>query len=124
MLVPPSNVFMPRFFYFCRFYWDLFMLVLLLANLIILPVAISFFNNDLTDEWIAFNCISDTVFFLDIIINFRTGMYLSVLLSINTGCCGVVLLIKHFRHVFRLWKILTRLLVTSGYLNLCFQYLV
>nr|XP_022331251.1 potassium/sodium hyperpolarization-activated cyclic nucleotide-gated channel 3-like isoform X2 [Crassostrea virginica] len=60
-----------------RFYWDLFMLVLLLANLIILPVAISFFNNDLTDEWIAFNCISDTVFFLDIIINFRTGIILN-----------------------------------------------
>ncbi|XP_061172931.1 potassium/sodium hyperpolarization-activated cyclic nucleotide-gated channel 3-like isoform X2 [Saccostrea echinata] len=60
-----------------RFYWDLFMLVLLLANLIILPVAISFFNNDLTAEWIAFNCISDTVFFLDIIINFRTGIILN-----------------------------------------------
>ncbi|XP_048736854.1 potassium/sodium hyperpolarization-activated cyclic nucleotide-gated channel 3-like isoform X4 [Ostrea edulis] len=60
-----------------RFYWDLFMLVLLLANLIILPVAISFFNNDLSKEWIAFNCISDTVFFLDIIINFRTGIILN-----------------------------------------------
>lgn len=60
-----------------RFYWDLFMLVLLLANLIILPVAISFFNNDLSEEWIAFNCISDTVFFLDIIINFRTGIILN-----------------------------------------------
>nr|ALT57286.1 HCN channel protein [Doryteuthis pealeii] len=57
-----------------RFYWDLFMLVLLIANLIILPVAISFFNDDLSTHWIVFNCISDTVFFLDIIINFRTGV--------------------------------------------------
>ncbi|XP_071168792.1 potassium/sodium hyperpolarization-activated cyclic nucleotide-gated channel 2-like isoform X4 [Mytilus edulis] len=57
-----------------RFYWDLFMLVLLIANLIILPVAISFFNDDLSTHWIVFNCISDTVFFLDIVINFRTGV--------------------------------------------------
>ncbi len=32
----------------CRFYWDLCMLLLLVANLIILPVAISFFNDDLS----------------------------------------------------------------------------
>lgn len=49
------------------------MLVLLIANLIILPVAISFFNDDLSTHWIVFNCMSDTVFFLDIVINFRTG---------------------------------------------------
>jgi len=49
------------------------MLVLLIANLIILPVAISFFNDDLSIQWIVFNCISDTVFFFDILINFRTG---------------------------------------------------
>ncbi|OWF56739.1 potassium/sodium hyperpolarization-activated cyclic nucleotide-gated channel 3-like isoform X3 [Mizuhopecten yessoensis] len=60
-----------------RFYWDLFMLVLLIANLIILPVAISFFNDDLSTHWIVFNCISDTVFFLDIVINFRTGVILN-----------------------------------------------
>ncbi|XP_055882984.1 potassium/sodium hyperpolarization-activated cyclic nucleotide-gated channel 4-like isoform X4 [Biomphalaria glabrata] len=60
-----------------RFYWDLFMLVLLIANLIILPVAISFFNDDLSTHWIVFNCISDTVFFLDIVINFRTGIILN-----------------------------------------------
>ena len=50
------------------------MLVLLIANLIILPVAISFFNDDLSTHWIVFNCMSDTVFFLDIVINFRTGL--------------------------------------------------
>jgi hyperpolarization activated cyclic nucleotide-gated potassium channel 2 len=49
------------------------MLVLLIANLIILPVAISFFNEDLSTRWIVFNSVSDTIFLLDLIINFRTG---------------------------------------------------
>ncbi|XP_067130647.1 potassium/sodium hyperpolarization-activated cyclic nucleotide-gated channel 2 isoform X1 [Centruroides vittatus] len=57
-----------------RFYWDLCMLLLLVANLIILPVAISFFNDDLSARWIAFNCLSDTIFLLDIVVNFRTGI--------------------------------------------------
>ncbi|KAG6449705.1 hypothetical protein O3G_MSEX006178 [Manduca sexta] len=57
-----------------RFYWDLCMLLLLVANLIILPVAISFFNDDLSTRWIAFNCLSDTIFLIDIVVNFRTGI--------------------------------------------------
>jgi len=52
------------------------MLLLLIANLIILPVAISFFNDDLSVHWIVFNGVSDTVFMLDLVINFRTGMIL------------------------------------------------
>ena len=56
-----------------RFYWDLCMLMLLIANLIILPVAISFFNDDLSTSRIIFNIISDTIFLCDIVINFRTG---------------------------------------------------
>lgn len=51
------------------------MLLLLVANLIILPVAISFFNDDLSTRWIAFNCLSDTIFLIDIVVNFRTGKY-------------------------------------------------
>ncbi|CAH8463046.1 unnamed protein product [Heterobilharzia americana] len=50
------------------------MLLLLIANLIILPVAISFFNDDLSFHWIVFNCVSDTVFLIDIGVNFRTGI--------------------------------------------------
>ncbi|ESO13015.1 hypothetical protein HELRODRAFT_63471, partial [Helobdella robusta] len=57
-----------------RFYWDLFMLILLMANLVILPVAISFFNDDLSTHWIVFNSMSDTVFLADLLINFRTGI--------------------------------------------------
>lgn len=59
-----------------RFYWDLCMLLLLVANLIILPVAISFFNDDLSTRWIAFNCLSDTIFLIDIVVNFRTGKFI------------------------------------------------
>ncbi|VDL89982.1 unnamed protein product [Schistocephalus solidus] len=59
-----------------RFYWDLMMLLLLIANLIILPVFISFFMEDIGLETICFNCISDTIFLLDILVNFRTGNFL------------------------------------------------
>ncbi|PAA78447.1 hypothetical protein BOX15_Mlig019536g1 [Macrostomum lignano] len=57
-----------------RFYWDLLMLVLLITNLVVLPVAISFFNDDLSPQWIIFNCVSDTIFLSDIAVNFRTGV--------------------------------------------------
>lgn len=67
---------MKNLFVCFRFYWDLCMLLLLVANLIILPVAISFFNDDLSTRWIAFNCLSDTIFLIDLVVNFRTGEYL------------------------------------------------
>ncbi|VDO03111.1 unnamed protein product [Rodentolepis nana] len=57
-----------------RFYWDLLMLTLLIANLIILPVAISFFNDDLRPQWVVFNTVSDAVFIADIVVKFRTGI--------------------------------------------------
>ncbi|KAK4467690.1 hypothetical protein MN116_008627, partial [Schistosoma mekongi] len=57
-----------------RFYWNVIMLVLLMANLIMLPVIISFFNDDLPGNWLIFNSISDTLFILDILVNFRTGI--------------------------------------------------
>ena len=52
------------------------MLILLLLNVIILPVAISFFN----DNWshtglLIFNLVSDSMFLLDIGVNFRTGLF-------------------------------------------------
>ncbi|ESO06292.1 hypothetical protein HELRODRAFT_160455 [Helobdella robusta] len=50
------------------------MLVLLLGNLIILPVAICFFNDDLSTRWVVFNGVSDVMFLLDLLINFRTGI--------------------------------------------------
>jgi len=52
------------------------MLVLLVANLIILPVTISFFNDDFSPRWVVFYVGSDAVLLLDVLINFRTGLTL------------------------------------------------
>uniref|UniRef100_A0A803K6U1 Hyperpolarization-activated cyclic nucleotide-gated potassium channel 3 n=1 Tax=Xenopus tropicalis TaxID=8364 RepID=A0A803K6U1_XENTR len=57
-----------------RFYWDLIMLLLMVANLIILPVGITFFKDENTPPWIVFNVLSDTFFLADLVLNFRTGI--------------------------------------------------
>ncbi|XP_043370959.1 potassium/sodium hyperpolarization-activated cyclic nucleotide-gated channel 1 isoform X2 [Dermochelys coriacea] len=56
-----------------RFYWDLIMLIMMVGNLVIIPVGITFFTEQTTIPWIIFNVASDTVFLLDLIMNFRTG---------------------------------------------------
>ncbi|XP_029475934.1 uncharacterized protein LOC115100951 [Rhinatrema bivittatum] len=57
-----------------RFYWDLIMLIMMVGNLIIIPVGITFFTEQTTTPWIIFNVASDTVFLFDLIMNFRTGI--------------------------------------------------
>ncbi|XP_067951844.1 potassium/sodium hyperpolarization-activated cyclic nucleotide-gated channel 1-like [Watersipora subatra] len=57
-----------------RLYWDLLMLIFLITNLIVLPVSIAFFYDDVGLHWIVFNITCDTMFILDILINFRTGL--------------------------------------------------
>ncbi|XP_028819539.1 potassium/sodium hyperpolarization-activated cyclic nucleotide-gated channel 1 [Denticeps clupeoides] len=57
-----------------RFYWDLLMLCLMMGNLVILPWGITFFEDQNTLPWITFNVASDTIFLLDLIFNFRTGI--------------------------------------------------
>ncbi|XP_037532831.1 potassium/sodium hyperpolarization-activated cyclic nucleotide-gated channel 1-like [Nematolebias whitei] len=57
-----------------RFYWDLLMLVLMMGNLIVLPVGITFFRDENTPSWIIFNVVSDTLFMVDLVLNFRTGI--------------------------------------------------
>ena len=58
-----------------RFYWDLIMLSLLITNVIVLPVAIAFFSEEINSaRWIIFNVISDAFFLFDIVVNFRTGV--------------------------------------------------
>ncbi|CAF4650293.1 unnamed protein product, partial [Rotaria sp. Silwood2] len=58
-----------------RFYWDLIMLILLITNVIVLPVAIAFFSEDINSaKWITFNVVSDAFFLFDIVVNFRTGV--------------------------------------------------
>ncbi|XP_053742685.1 potassium/sodium hyperpolarization-activated cyclic nucleotide-gated channel 1-like isoform X1 [Synchiropus splendidus] len=57
-----------------RFYWDLTMLLLMVGNLIIIPVGITFFKDEHTPLWIVFNVVSDTFFLMDLVLNFRTGI--------------------------------------------------
>ena len=74
----------------CRFYWDVCMLVLLIANLIILPVTISFFNDDFSPRWVVFYVGSDAVLLLDVLINFRTGLSALLNHSLRILCFYVV----------------------------------
>jgi len=63
------------FSFFFSFYWDLIMLILLITNVIVLPVAIAFFSDEINSaRWIIFNVISDAFFLFDIVVNFRTGL--------------------------------------------------
>ncbi|XP_061122732.1 potassium/sodium hyperpolarization-activated cyclic nucleotide-gated channel 3 isoform X1 [Syngnathus typhle] len=57
-----------------RFYWDLVMLLLMMSNLVILPWGITFFEDQNTIPWITFNMLSDTLFLMDLVFNFRTGI--------------------------------------------------
>uniref|UniRef100_A0A8C4R5J1 Cyclic nucleotide-binding domain-containing protein n=1 Tax=Eptatretus burgeri TaxID=7764 RepID=A0A8C4R5J1_EPTBU len=57
-----------------RFYWDLTMLLIMVGNLIIIPVGITFFKEESTTPWILFNVVSDTFFLFDLVLNFRTGI--------------------------------------------------
>ncbi|XP_043971917.1 potassium/sodium hyperpolarization-activated cyclic nucleotide-gated channel 3-like isoform X2 [Gambusia affinis] len=50
------------------------MLLLMMGNLIILPVGITFFRDENTPSWIIFNVVSDTLFMADLVLNFRTGI--------------------------------------------------
>lgn len=50
------------------------MLMFMVANLIIIPVGITFFKDETTTPWIIFNVISDTFFLMDLVLNFRTGI--------------------------------------------------
>lgn len=50
------------------------MLMLMMGNLIILPVGITFFRDENTPSWIIFNVVSDTLFMVDLVLNFRTGI--------------------------------------------------
>ncbi|KAB0389861.1 hypothetical protein E2I00_008753, partial [Balaenoptera physalus] len=56
------------------FYWDLIMLLLMVGNLIVLPVGITFFKEENSPPWIVFNVLSDTFFLMDLVLNFRTGI--------------------------------------------------
>ncbi|TRY98642.1 hypothetical protein DNTS_005891 [Danionella cerebrum] len=60
--------------YLEQFYWDLIMLIMMMGNLIIIPVGITFFSEQTTTSWLVFNVASDTIFLVDLVMNFRTGI--------------------------------------------------
>ena len=65
------------------------MLTILSINVTFLPVAIAFFKRNIEPGWVAFNCISDFLFIIDIFLHFYTG--------IITGDNTVVLDLKQIR---------------------------
>lgn len=50
------------------------MLIMMMGNLIIIPVGITFFSEQTTTSWLVFNVASDTIFLVDLVMNFRTGI--------------------------------------------------
>ena len=75
------------------------MIAILAVNVTFLPIAIAFFKEDIEPGWVAFNCISDFLFIIDIVLNFFTG----VITSENT----VVLDLKEIRRQYmKKWFIL------------------
>ncbi|MGH0142216.1 UNVERIFIED_CONTAM: hypothetical protein FKN15_038347 [Acipenser sinensis] len=50
------------------------MLIMMVGNLIIIPVGITFFTEQTTTPWLVFNVASDTIFLVDLVMNFRTGI--------------------------------------------------
>lgn len=87
-----------------RLYWDLLMLIFLITNLVVLPVSIAFFYDDVGAHWIVFNITCDTMFILDIIINFRTGKPNIITVKIY-GAWRIQPTHLHSDIVVELWKI-------------------
>ncbi|XP_072179519.1 potassium/sodium hyperpolarization-activated cyclic nucleotide-gated channel 4-like isoform X1 [Diadema setosum] len=71
------NLFVIHPFSNFRWYWDLFMVFLLLVTLILLPVNVAFFSDEITRYWVIINCVSDSLFMVDITLNFFTGIVLN-----------------------------------------------
>ena len=59
---------------FCRFFWDMVLVFILFFQVIVLPVNIAFFSNDFSAPWLVINGISDSIFLIDIVLNFFTGV--------------------------------------------------
>ena len=57
-----------------RWYWDILLIAFISMHVILLPVSISFLSDDLSLHWLVLNGISDTIFIIDICLNFKTGI--------------------------------------------------
>lgn len=57
-----------------RAFWDSLMVLVLISTLVVLPVQLAFYSDDMYEKtWMSVNLLMDTIFMLDIIINFRTA---------------------------------------------------
>ncbi|XP_070550143.1 potassium/sodium hyperpolarization-activated cyclic nucleotide-gated channel 2-like [Ptychodera flava] len=87
-----TNKFVIHPFSSFRWYWDMFLVLLLIVTLILLPVNIAFFSDGFNLEWVIINCITDTVFMIDILLNFFTGIVHhqneEIILSRQTIACS------------------------------------
>ena len=57
-----------------RWYWDILLICFISMHVLLLPVSIAFLSDDLSLHWLILNALSDTIFILDIFLNFRTGI--------------------------------------------------
>lgn len=57
-----------------RWYWDILLICFISMHVILLPVSIAFLSDDMSLHWLILNAISDTIFIIDIFLNFRTGI--------------------------------------------------
>uniref|UniRef100_A0A8C6I291 Hyperpolarization-activated, cyclic nucleotide-gated K+ 3 n=1 Tax=Mus spicilegus TaxID=10103 RepID=A0A8C6I291_MUSSI len=92
-----------------RFYWDLIMLLLMVGNLIVLPVGITFFKEENSPPWIVFNVLSDTFFLLDLVLNFRTGIVVEEVVELEPRLDAEVYKTARALRIVRFTKILSLL---------------
>jgi hypothetical protein len=55
-----------------KIFWNLMILTLIIFLAVIVPYRIPFEDN-ITNTWLIIDCILDTIFFIDIILNFNTA---------------------------------------------------
>eukprot|EP00056_Hartaetosiga_gracilis_P017603 m.7812 g.7812 ORF g.7812 m.7812 type:complete len:890 (+) comp5917_c0_seq2:238-2907(+) len=81
-----------------RWYWDLLMVFMLIFTVVSVPVAIAFFYEGTGKAYFVCSCIIDSLFLVDIFINFRTGI-------VSPHALHVIILDKKAitRHYLRGW---------------------
>ena len=60
--------------FFCRGYYIMVMMAITFLNLIGIPMEIAFLDGNSGMAWEGFNVFSDTLFLIDVALNFRMGI--------------------------------------------------
>ena len=69
---------------FARVMWDFGMVLVLFVTMIVLPVEVAFYSEDMWEVgWKVFNLLIDFLFLCDILVNMRTGYIKDDEVSIN-----------------------------------------